>query len=159
MLGRSYEGQNCSVARTLEVVGERWTLLIIRDVLTGLRRYDEFQQSLGISTNVLSNRLDRLVDNGILTRSQYQDRPPRFEYQLTDRGRELSVPVLALMQWGDRHMPNPNGPPRLVRHAACEGAVTQRHVCESCGPIAGPEIMILPGPGLRPAEDRVTPAR
>ena len=152
MLGRQYEGQNCSIARTLEVVGERWTLLIIRDALTGIHRFDEFQQSLGIATNVLSNRLDRLVDNGILTRTQYQDRPARFEYHLTGQGRELAVPVLAFMQWGDRHLAGPQGPPRLVRHATCDGVVTERHVCANCGPIDS-GISILPGPGLHPAEN------
>lgn len=152
MLGRQYEGQNCSIARTLEIVGERWTLLIIRDALTGSSRYDEFQQNLGIATNVLSNRLDRLVEHGILTRTQYQDRPRRYEYHLTDRGRELSVPILAFMRWGDRHLAGPAGPPRLVRHADCQGPITQRHVCANCGPIeAG--LAILPGPGLRQAAD------
>ena len=149
MLGRHYEGQNCSVARTLEIVGERWTLLIIRDALLGLHRFDEFLHSLGIASNVLTNRLDRLVDNGILERSRYQDRPPRFEYHLTDRGRELATPVLALMQWGDRHLTGRRGVPRLVRHTACGADVTERHVCANCGPVDGAEITILPGPGLR----------
>jgi len=149
MLGRRYEGQQCSVARTLEIVGERWTLLIIRDALLGLRRFDEFQISLGIATNVLTNRLSSLVDNGILTRSRYQAAPPRFEYHLTDPGRELATPVLALMQWGDRHVAGRRGAPRLVRHTTCGGAVAERHVCADCGPVDGAEVAIVPGPGLR----------
>src|SRR6266508_1647943 len=109
MLNRTYEGQNCSIARTLELVGERWTLLIIRDAFLGRRRFDQFQQSLGIARNVLSNRLDRLVESEILDRVRYQERPERYENRLTDTGRELSIPLLALMHWGDRHLA-PDGP-------------------------------------------------
>jgi DNA-binding HxlR family transcriptional regulator len=152
VLGRLYQGQNCSIARTLELVGERWTLLIIRDALLGVRRFDEFLTSLGIARNVLSDRLERLVDNGILERSRYQERPPRWEYHLTARGRELAVAALALMQWGDRHLAGPDGPPRLVRHETCGGHVAQRHVCANCGPVDGAELAILPGPGLRPQQ-------
>jgi DNA-binding HxlR family transcriptional regulator len=148
MLGRLYEGQQCSIARTLEIVGERWTLLIVRDALLGTHRFDEFLTSLGIARNVLTDRLGRLVDNGILERRRYQDRPPRWEYHLTDRGRELSTPLLALMHWGDRHLAGPAGPPRLVRHRECGGAVTERHVCADCGPITGDQMAIEPGPGL-----------
>jgi DNA-binding HxlR family transcriptional regulator len=150
MLGRLYEGQRCSIARTLEVVGERWTLLIIRDALTGLRRFDEFLTSLGIARNVLSDRLGRLVDNGILERVRYQERPARWEYQLTGRGHELAIPLLAIMHWGDRHMADENGPPRLVRHATCGGEVVERHVCANCGPIESADLAVEPGPGLLP---------
>ena len=148
MLGRTYEDQNCSIARTLEVSGERWTILIIRDALLGLHRFDEFLTSLGVARNILSDRLGKLVDHGILARSRYQDRPERWEYHLTDRGRELAIPVLALMHWGDRHLAGPAGPPRLVRHATCGGDVTERHVCVHCGPVTGGEITVEPGPGL-----------
>src|SRR5262245_60907047 len=113
VLKRTYEGQDCSIARALELVGERWTLLIVRDALLGLRRFDEFQQSLGVARNVLTDRLTRLVAEGILERTAYSERPPRFEYRLTEKGRELAVPVLALMQWGDRHL-SPE-PPRVAR--------------------------------------------
>jgi DNA-binding HxlR family transcriptional regulator len=113
MLRRDYAGQNCSIARTLELVGDRWTLLILRDVFLGRRRFDELQESLGIATNVLSDRLARLVDDGILERRPYGERPDRFEYLLTERGRELRVVLLALMQWGDRHV-SPK-PPRVAR--------------------------------------------
>ena len=89
MLNRDYEGQNCSIARALEVVGERWTLLIIRDVLLGLRRFDELQESLGIARNVLTDRLNRLVDEGVLERVLYSERPERYEYQLTKKGLDL----------------------------------------------------------------------
>ncbi len=149
MLGREYEGQNCSIARTLEVIGERWTMLIIRDALRGLRRFDEFRTSLGIARNILTTRLNRLVDNGILQRTSYQDAPPRWDYTLTDRGRELATPLLALMHWGDRHLATPAGPPRLARHATCGGDVTERHVCAHCGPIDTADLTVEPGPGLR----------
>ena len=104
MLRREYVGQeDCPIAQTLEVVGERWTLLIIRDVALGLCRFDELRESLGIARNVLSDRLNRLVDEGILERVPYSERPERYDYLLTAKGRDL-VPVLrALRRWGDRH--------------------------------------------------------
>src|SRR3981081_4378106 len=97
MLGRTYENQNCSIARTLEVVGERWTLLIIRDALLGLCRFEEFSESLGIPRNILTARLKHLVDHGLLERVRYQDRPQRYEYRLTSDGRELGAAIIALM--------------------------------------------------------------
>src|SRR5262249_22804199 len=104
MLKRDYDGQVCSIARTLEIVGDRWTLLVIRDLALGLRRFDELQASLGVASNVLSDRLGRLVQEGILERTRYQERPERFEYGLTTKGRELGLALIALMQWGDRHV-------------------------------------------------------
>jgi DNA-binding HxlR family transcriptional regulator len=104
MLGRTYEGQDCSIARALEVVGERWTLLIVRDALLGLRRFEEFQRSLGIARNVLADRLNRLVEAGILERVRYQVRPDRYEYTLTEKGRDLDVALVGLRQWGDKHV-------------------------------------------------------
>ena len=102
MLNRTYEGQDCPIARALEIVGERWTLLIVRDVLVGPCRFDQLQASLGIARNVLANRLDRLVEEGILERVPYSKRPPRHEYRLTDKGRELEPALSALRQWGDQ---------------------------------------------------------
>ena len=113
MLNRDYEGQNCSIARALEVVGERWTLLIIRDVLLGLHRFDEFQESLGIARNVLTDRLNRLVDEGVLERALYSERPERYEYQLTKKGLDLQIALTALRQWGDDYLSEK--PPRLLR--------------------------------------------
>ena len=104
MLKRDYEDQNCSVARTLEVVGERWTLLIVRDALLGLRRVEQFQESLGIARNVLTDRLRRLVDEGILERVRYSERPERFEYQLTPKGRDLQIALAGMRQWGDKYL-------------------------------------------------------
>jgi DNA-binding HxlR family transcriptional regulator len=151
MLERLYRGQVCSIARTLEVVGERWSLLILRDALLGVRRYDEFLRSLGIASNILSARLQVLCEHGILERRRYQERPARFEYLLTDKGRELLPALAALRQWGDRHLAE-HGPPRLVRHRGCGGEVRATIVCEGCGRELGPgEAETLPGPGARAA--------
>ena len=149
MLGRMYENQVCSIARSLEVLGERWTLLIVRDAILGLRRFDDFQHSLGVARNVLTDRLGRLVDAGILERVPYQDRPVRYEYQLTPMGQTLAVPVVALMQWGDRYLAGPTGPPRVVRHHECGGKVQATLVCAKCHDVVRPaDIDVLPGPGL-----------
>src|SRR5579862_9741823 len=113
MLKRDYEGQNCSIASALEILGERWTLLIVRDVFLGLHRFDQFQESLGIARNVLTERLNRLVDEGILERVRYSDRGDRHEYWLTRKGRDLLLPLTALRQWGDRYLSEK--PPTLMR--------------------------------------------
>jgi DNA-binding HxlR family transcriptional regulator len=150
MLGRTYDNQVCSIARSLEVLGERWTLLIVRDAILGLRRFDDFQASLGVARNVLTDRLGRLVDAGILDRVRYQDRPARYEYQLTPMGRELGVPIIGLMHWGDRHLAGQAGPPRLTRHHDCGGSVGLTLVCGTCGGSVPPsEVDVLPGPGSR----------
>jgi DNA-binding HxlR family transcriptional regulator len=104
VLKRDYETQPfCGVARALEIVGERWTLLIVRDAFFGRRRFEEFQESLGIARNVLTDRLNRLVDEGIFDRVLYSERPERYEYRLTTKGRELLVPLTALREWGEKH--------------------------------------------------------
>jgi DNA-binding HxlR family transcriptional regulator len=151
MLHRTYEQQICSIARALEVVGERWSLLIVRDALLGLHRFDQFQASLGVARNVLTDRLARLVEAGILARVPYQRRPLRHAYELTDKGRELSPVLLALMHWGDRHLAGADGPPRLVRHAGCGEAVTGQLSCARCGPVGVEAIEVLPGPALTPS--------
>ncbi|WP_433273400.1 winged helix-turn-helix transcriptional regulator [Actinosynnema sp. CS-041913] len=132
MLRRTYDDQVCSIARTLEVVGERWTLLIVRDALLGVSRFDGFLACMPIARNVLSDRLSGLVEHGVLERVQYQDRPPRHEYRLTSRGRELATVLLALREWGDRHLSGEAGPPRIAEHADCGGHVTTQVVCERC---------------------------
>jgi DNA-binding HxlR family transcriptional regulator len=137
MLRRSYDDQECSVARTLEIVGERWTLLIIRDALFGLRRFDEFAESLGVARNVLSTRLQRLVEHDLLTRVRYQERPERFEYHLTPRGHELATTVVALMRWGDRHLGRPDGSARLVEHHQCGTELEARLACPHCDRVVG----------------------
>lgn len=142
MLKRDYRGQNCSIARALELVGERWTLLIVRDAFLGLRRFDQFQDSLGIASNVLASRLDRLVEAGIFERVRYQQRPDRYEYTLSERGRALRTPLLALMQWGDGIS---GKPPRLARRKS-DGAPVVAALIGPDGKQVDPgEIEIVPG--------------
>src|SRR5438552_14299257 len=148
MLQRDYPDQVCSIARSLEVVGERWTLLILRDAVLGIERFEEFQDSLGIATNVLTNRLKLLCDEGVLERVPDDQRPGRPKYLLTEKGSGLAPALIALMKWGDRHYPTPNGPPRLIVHAGCGGNIGADFRCERCGQQAGPgEIELPPGPG------------
>ncbi|MFF1947080.1 winged helix-turn-helix transcriptional regulator, partial [Rhodococcus qingshengii] len=118
---------------SLEVIGERWNLLIVRSALLGVGRYDEFLRQMPISRNVLADRLGRLVDLGVMRRVVYQEKPVRHEYPLTPMGRELTVAVVALMQWGDRNLPAELGPPRQAQHVGCDGGVRVRLDCTSCG--------------------------
>jgi DNA-binding HxlR family transcriptional regulator len=151
MLGRDYGGQTCSIARTLEVIGERWTMLIVRDVFLGLRRFDDIQADLGIARNVLAGRLERLVETGVLAKVSYQEHPPRHEYRLTDKGRDLWPVMVELMQWGDRHAPGPDGPPVVYRHRGCGGALASGRVCDVCGAVVErPEVAVEAGPGAPP---------
>src|SRR3954452_21089720 len=116
MLGKDYGGQTCSIAGCLELIGERWTLLIVRDVFRGKRRFDEIQESLGVARNVLASRLQRLVDEGILERRPYRERPARYEYFPTEAGLDLWPVLVAMLGWGARHIPHPGGPPMTVVH-------------------------------------------
>jgi DNA-binding HxlR family transcriptional regulator len=146
VLNRSYDNQNCSIARTLELVGERWTLLIIRDALLGRSRFDEFQESLGIARNILTDRLKRLVDEGILERRRYSEHPPRDEYVLTEKGRELRLALTGLRQWGDRYLSEQ--PPRLLRRKSDGKPVVAAFVPEGAANVLGPdELESVPGPG------------
>jgi DNA-binding HxlR family transcriptional regulator len=133
MLRRTYENERCTVARTLEVIGERWTLLIVRDALTGLSRFDQFRRRLGIAANVLSVRLDGLVGAGVLERVAYHAHPPRYEYRLTPMGQELAVVVVGLMQWGNKYLAGEAGPPLSCHHDGCGGAVEAALTCRGCG--------------------------
>src|SRR5215207_4702821 len=144
---RPYD-QTCSIARTLELIGERWTLLILRDVLLGARRFEDLQRTTGAATNILADRLNTLVEHGILRRVPLADRPDRFEYRPTRAGAELTHVLQALMQWGDRHTAGPEGAPRVIFHTACGHATTPVHTCEHCGePLEPSEVEIRPGPG------------
>jgi DNA-binding HxlR family transcriptional regulator len=149
MLQRDYPEQVCSIARALEVVGERWTLLILRDAVLGLQRFEDFQESLGIASNVLSSRLRRLREEGLLQRVPDEERLGRPKYTLTDKGRELAPALIVLMKWGDRHYPATGGPPRLTLHAGCGGNIGADLRCERCGELVGVDgVELLPGPGL-----------
>ena len=133
MAPKAFSEMDCSVARTLEVVGERWSLLILRDAFYGVRRFDDFQRDLGIARNVLTERLTKLVDQGVLEKVQYEARPPRFEYRLTEKGRDLLGVVLAMMRWGDRWTREGTSPPVTLTHVTC-GHETQAVVsCSACG--------------------------
>jgi DNA-binding HxlR family transcriptional regulator len=145
MLKREYDGQNCSIARALEVVGERWTLLIVRDAFVGLRRFDEFQESLGIARNVLTDRLNRLVDEGILERVRYSERPERFEYHLTRKGRELNIALAGLRQWGDKYLSSK--PPRVMRRKTDRKPVVAALVPRGTEVLRYEDVETVPGPG------------
>jgi DNA-binding HxlR family transcriptional regulator len=152
VLGHDYPGQICSIAKSLEVIGERWSLLIVRDVMNGNRRFGELQRSLGIARNVLSARLQRLVDEGILERRAYQESPPRHEYFLTEKGLDLWPSLIALLGWGDRHSTGAEGPPMLIVHKGCGGKVSDRGLCEDCGEVLNArDAAQVPGPGLATA--------
>jgi len=151
MLGSDYRGQTCSIAAALEVVGERWSLLIVREVLLGAKRFEEMQQDLGIARNVLQSRLTRLVEEGVLERRLYREHPPRHEYLLTEKGLDLWPTIVALMQWGDRHAPTDGGPPTVIEHRDCGGLVDEHMTCMDCGqPVNALTARARPGPGASP---------
>jgi DNA-binding HxlR family transcriptional regulator len=150
MLGRTYEGQYCSVAKSLELIGERWTMLVIREVFLGHRRFDEMAARLGVARNVLTARLTRLVEQGVLERRRYQERPERFEYRLTEKGIDLWPVIVSLIQFGDRYYA-PDGPPLILRHKHCGGAVDEHRICADCGArLTARDVTAEPGPGARP---------
>jgi DNA-binding HxlR family transcriptional regulator len=152
MLGNAYPDQNCSIARALEIVGERWSILVLRDVFLGVRRFDALQRDLGVARNVLSARLERLVAEGILEKALYQERPPRHEYRLTEKGLDLWPIVVELLRWGDRHAAPPDGPPVLLRHRDCGGLLGERRICERCGqPLSVQNVRVERGPGAAAA--------
>lgn len=155
---RPFDGQNCSIAGTLAIVGERWTLLVMREVLLGRRRFAEIRRQTGIATNILSDRLDTLVERGLLERRRAGE---SVEYVPTRRGVDLNPVLVALMQWGDRHLAGEAGPPRVLVHAACGHDADPRLTCAHCGePIAPEELRVRPGPGAdaRQREEPLLPA-
>jgi DNA-binding HxlR family transcriptional regulator len=151
MLGKTYDSEVCSAARALELVGERWSLLIIRNALfAGATRFNDFRR-LGIATNILKSRLDGFVDAGIMQRRTYSRNPEHYDYLLTDRGRDLAPVIVALTEWGDRWAA-PDGPPVLYAHSVCGGRISQQTTCADCGQVQDPaEVQARPGPGM-PAE-------
>jgi DNA-binding HxlR family transcriptional regulator len=140
----------CSVARALSVVGDRWTLLILRDAFLRVRRFEDFQASLGTTRHRLADRLRKLVDADILERVQYQERPARYEYRLTERGRDLYPVIVALVGWGDRWMAGKAGAPIELVHRNCGHHVTPTLTCPDCGEaVMARDMMARPGPALR----------
>ena len=149
MLGKTYDAEVCSIARALEVVGERWSVLIVRNALfAGSTRFADFQRSLGIASNVLASRLDGFVEAGIMRRERYSEQPELFEYLLTDKGRDLAPALIALTAWGDRWSA-PDGAPVLYRHRVCGSEVRHEVTCTTCGDVDElAAIDALPGPGM-----------
>lgn len=141
---------DCTIARTLGVIGDRWTLLVLRDAFLGTRRFEAFQSSLGITRHRLADRLARLVKHGVLRRERYQEHPPRYEYRLTDKGLDLYGVVVVIAGWGDRHMASRKGPPIERVHRACGRVATLRLTCEHCGePVSARDMRAQAGPAYR----------
>ena len=151
MLGRTYDAQNCSAARALELVGERWSLLIIRNALfAGHTHFGDFQRSLGVAPNILTTRLDSFVAAGLMERRRYSEHPEHYEYLLTGKGRDLAPVIVALSAWGDRHAA-PDGPPIIYEYTACGSEIHQQIRCAACeDEIRNTDIGVRPGPGLLP---------
>jgi DNA-binding HxlR family transcriptional regulator len=144
---KSFAGMHCSVAQCLEVVGEWWSMLIVRDAFLGVTRFDDFQQRLGIARNILNQRLTRLVEEGVLDKVAYSDHPPRYDYRLTAKGRDLWPIITAMRQWGDKYAA-PDGPPLKVMHKKC-GKISQAVMtCSACGEtLTARDVRAVPGPG------------
>ena len=141
--------QYCSIARSLGILGDRWTLLIIREAFSGVRRFDDFRKHLDIARNVLTERLQRLVDAGVLVQDQYQDSPPRSEYRLTEAGRDLQPTLISLMQWGDRWLAGRAGPPLQIEHTGCGHVAQAELVCGHCKALLDARnTRLKEGPGL-----------
>jgi DNA-binding HxlR family transcriptional regulator len=144
---KSFADMHCSVAQCLEVVGEWWSLLILRDVFLGSTRFDQLEQRLGISRNILTQRLARLVQAGVLAKVPYSDHPPRYDYRLTDKGRDLWPVITTLRQWGDKYAA-PDGAPLQVIHKGCGQISDAVLSCASCGePIGARDVRAVSGPG------------
>lgn len=137
----------CSIARTLDVIGEPWSPLVLRNIYVGITRFEQLQSSLGISRKVLAERLKWLVEHGVLERQAYTDRPPRDEYVLTAKGLELVQVLMVMVAWGDKWLAGDDGPPVLYRHHAC-GQISHVELhCSVCGePMRATDIDVLPGP-------------
>jgi DNA-binding HxlR family transcriptional regulator len=146
---KSFDHMNCSLAQTLDVIGERWTLLILRDAFFGIRRFGQFQRDLGIARNILATRLSRLVDEGILERRPTGD--SRHEYVLTEKGLDLQPVLLAMTHWGDRHKPNPKGDRFVFVERATGKPIARMDVRSHDGRKLEPrEVKAVPGPGIQP---------
>jgi DNA-binding HxlR family transcriptional regulator len=164
MRWKQIDTMTCSVARTLSVIGDRWTMLIIRDVFLGVRRFDAIQQDLRLTPHRLSDRLGKLVRDGILRRVEYEKHPPRFEYRLTKKGLDLYPLMAAMTGWGDRWMAGRAGVPVELIHRPCGHIVKPELICPSCkSKIDAREMSARPGPALKgramPGEDALPQRR
>ena len=143
-----FSAENCSIGRTLEIIGERWTILVLRESFFGVRRFDEFQRNLGIARNILAARLQTLVGAGLLERRRYQERPERFEYRLTEKGRDMYPAMIAIKAWGDKHAADPEGPSVTLLHGDHEFTPDIR--CAECGEaVTARDITPVAGPGAK----------
>jgi DNA-binding HxlR family transcriptional regulator len=146
---KGLSGWPCSVARAVAVFGDAWTLMILRDCMHGVTRFDEFQKSLEIARNTLSDRLSGLVDAGVLTKQFYQDNPPRYEYLLTEMGRDLFPVISAMLAWGDKWLDEGEGAPVRLYHETCRHDVVPQVVCGHCSkPLDAAEVQFCVGPGF-----------
>ena len=135
--------QRCSVARSVAVIGDRWTLMLLRDCFLGIRRFEDFERRLGISRSIIADRLKILTDEGVLRREAYQARPVRHEYRLTDKGLALHPVIMAIVHWGDVHYAGADGPPLIHRHKACGCDFTPVQTCSECGePLGAREVEV-----------------
>ncbi len=146
----SFADFHCSLARTLDIVGEWWTPLVIARIAVGLRRFDDIQRDLGVSRKVLAERLDTLVERGVIERRPYQEHPPRYDYVLTEMGGDLVPALMALLAWGDRWAADDSGPPARLNHLHCGRDTEPTVCCSQCGePLAYRDVIMRPGPGAR----------
>lgn len=148
----AYDASNCSVGRTVALVGQPWVVLIMRDISQGLHRFNDLQEHLGISRSVLTDRLDLLFDHGVLEHREYREpgQRRRREYHLTQKGRDLYPAITALREWGDKYLADPEGPAVIVSHKGCGAPVHSRIVCEAGHTVTPEELERTPGPGARP---------
>ncbi|NUU21711.1 MAG: helix-turn-helix transcriptional regulator [Streptomycetaceae bacterium] len=138
----------CQIARTMDLLGDWWTPLVLREACYGLRRFDEFQQELGIARTTLSDRLGRLVAEGLMEKRVYQTEPTRHEYVLTEKGEDFFPVLVAMMRWGDRWLNGPEGPPVVLHHEACGHDTDPDALCTACGErLAISDMAMRPGPG------------
>ncbi len=157
---KAFADLNCSVARPLSFLGERWALMVLRDLFLGRRRFDEIQESLGVASNVLSQRLATLVEEGVVERRRYSEHPERFEYRLTEKGRDLQPVLLAMLRWGDRYTAGPEGPPLELVHDGCGKAFQMVPTCSECGEeLDWRHVHGRPGPGASEEQRRKFPRR
>lgn len=148
------EDEQCSLARTVAVIGDRWSLLVLRECFLRTRRFEEFQSRLAITRHLLADRLKKLVKFGVLRRVKYQDRPARYEYILTQRGLDLYPILMAIVHWGDIHMVDERGRPLLHEHKTCGHTFDPVMVCSECGePLTAKAVHVHPGPGAPPQPD------
>ena len=148
MRWKDLSAEDCSLARALSIVGDRWTLLILREAFLRVRRFDDLHARLGIARRVLAERLAHLVAHGILVKVSYQDAPPRHEYRLTERGLGLYPVLIGLVHWGDQHLAGPEGPPVLHRHVTCGHNFRSVLTCSECGEAIDPRhVAPHAGPG------------